>query len=209
MADQGRGGLVGNLPMGVKLAAVGLLIHYLMKNRDQGAAPAGAQGGGGLGDILGGLFGGGRQGPPAAGSTGGGGLGGLLGGGGGGLGGLLGGGGGLGGLLGGLAGMLGGLRRQGLAEEVDSWVSTGPNRPVSPDRLASAFDPDEIDAAARQAGTDRGTLMDAVSQMLPEVVDRMTPQGELPRQGAGAGGDAGAIDDLLGSMGLRGGDPRR
>jgi uncharacterized protein YidB (DUF937 family) len=194
MAETGRGGLVGNLPTAVKLAAIGLLIHQLMKHRGEGAAtapaPAGQQGGGGLGDVLGGLLGG----KPGAAGAGGGILGGLLQG---------------GGLLGGLAGMLGGLRRQGLADEVESWVSTGPNRAVPPDRLAPAFDPRELDEAARQAGTDRGTLLDAVSQVMPEVVDRLTPQGRVETRQADDRGDAGALDSLLAGLGMGGAAPRR
>ncbi len=192
MAGTGQGGLGGNLPTAVKMAAIGLLIHQMMKSRDQGAAPAGQQGGG-LGDILGGLLGGGRQAQPGPGGQGGDILGGILGGG------------GLGGLLGGLGGMLGGLRQQGMAEEVDSWIASGPNRPVPADKLAPAFDPAALDQAAREAGTDRGTLMDAMSRMLPEVVDRMTPQGRLPA--ADTQDDAGAFGSLLGSLGL--GAPRR
>jgi uncharacterized protein YidB (DUF937 family) len=49
--------------------------------------------------------------------------------------------------------------------------------------------------------------MEAISGMLPDVVDRMTPQGRLPREDEPA--DAGALDHLLGSLGLGGQDPRR
>ena len=48
-------------------------------------------------------------------------------------------------------------------------------------------------------------MMDALSRMLPEVVDRMTPQGQVPHPEAQ--GDAGAFDSLLGSLGI--GSPRR
>jgi uncharacterized protein YidB (DUF937 family) len=156
------GGLAGGLSGGVKMAAVGLLIHQLMKHAQSeraagGDAPPSARDsdpttGGGLGSILGGLFGGGT---PA--STGGG-LGGLLGGapgsGGGGLGALLGGG-GLGALLGGLGGMLGGMREKGLGQHVDSWVSPGANQPVSARDIETAFDPRELDEAARRPGPTR------------------------------------------------------
>lgn len=196
------GGLAGGLPNGVKLAAVAFLIHQLMKQRgaaDQapgGMAPAGMGqgGGGGLGDILGSLLGGAGGGGLGAGS------GGMQGGG---LGGLLAGGGGLGGLLGGLAGMLGGMRGRGLSQQVDSWVSPNENQPVSAQDLEQHFDPRDLDEAAQQAGTDRASLLEELRHVLPQFVDRMTPQGTLPQPGAepqasGGSGDLGSVmDDIL------------
>jgi uncharacterized protein YidB (DUF937 family) len=179
------GGLAGNLPGGVKLAAIALLIHQLMKHARAEGRTAPQQDEGGLGGLLGGLFGGGSPGT-ASGRDGG-------------LGGLLGGlsGGGLGGLVGGLGGLLGGLRGQGLGEQVDSWVNPGPNRPVSTQELERSFDPQELDEAARRAGTDRGTLLQELSAMLPQAVDRMTPQGTLPQREEELGGGLG---DLLAGL---------
>ena len=212
LSGKGGSGLAGGLSGGVKLAAVGLLVHQLMKHARSERAAGGAvpqardedpTTGGGLGSILGGLFGGG--GTPAA-TAGGGGLGGLLGGGsgGGGLGTLLGGG-GLGGLLGGLGGMLGGMRDKGLGQHVDSWVSPGANQPVSAREIESAFDPQELDEAARRAGTDKESLLNELSRLLPQFVDRATPRGQVPQREDELGG--GGFGGLLGS--LFGGDADR
>jgi uncharacterized protein YidB (DUF937 family) len=235
-----RSGVAGGLPGGVKLAAVALLLHQLMKHARAGQAQAtpgegvppttttAATPGGGLGDLLGGLLGGGGAGAGAGGTrtaaTGGGGglgdlLGGLLGGGGGGgraaaqggggLGGLLGAG-AAGGLLSGLGGLLRNLHNQeGLGPKVDSWVRPGPNQPVSPQELEPAFDPEELDQAAQRAGTDRGAVLDELSRMLPQAVDRMTPQGHLPQREEEMGG--GGLGGLLGSLlgGNAGAAPRR
>ncbi|MCG7360754.1 YidB family protein [Roseomonas sp. ACRSG] len=197
------GGLAGGLPNGVKLAAIAFLIHQLMKQRGAEAQTPGGmaqgpggvpqsgmgQGGGGLGEILGSLLGG--AGGGMAGGPAGGGLGGLLGGGGGGL----------GGLLGGLAGMLGGMRGRGLSQQVDSWISPHENQPVSTQDLEQQFDPRELDEAAQQAGTDRASLLEELRQVLPQFVDRMTPQGTLPQHGAepqGGSGDLGSVmNDIL------------
>ncbi len=183
------GGLAGGLSGGLKMAAVALLVHQLMKHSrsSTAGAPGAGSAGGGLGGLLGGLFGGGGTASgasqPGAGQAGG-------------LGGLLGGG-GLGGLLGGLGGMLGGLRSHGLSQEVDSWVAPGPNRPVSPEQLRQAFDPQELDEIARRAGTDRDSLLEAVSQVLPRFVDSATPQGRLPQDEQEAGGDFSSLLDSL------------
>lgn len=195
------GGLGGSLPSGVKMAAVALLIHQLMKHRQGQASPqtqAEAGAGGGLGGLLGGLFGGGAPGGQASGRGGGmvggqdaGGLGGVLGS-------LLGGAGG--GLLGGLGGLLSGMRGHGLGQQVDSWVAPGANQPIAPHELERSFDPRELEEAAQRAGTDRGTLLQELSAMLPQAVDRMTPHGRVPQQEAdlGGGGLGGLISSLLG-----------
>jgi len=134
--------------------------------------------GGGLAEILGGLLGGGQG---AGGQIPGGGLGG-----------------GMGGLLGGLAGMLGGMRRQGFAEEVDSWVAPGSNREVSVRVVEQEFDPAELDAVAQRLGTDRQTLLEALRQTLPEMVDRLTPQGRVPEREEEMG--QGNVGEVLGSL---------
>jgi uncharacterized protein YidB (DUF937 family) len=109
-------------------------------------------------------------------------------------------GGGLSGVVGGLGGMLSGLRGHGLESKVDSWVKPGPNQAVSPRELESAFEPGELDDIARRTGVDRGQLLDALSKVLPQMVDRMTPQGRLPQHEAdlGAGGFDGLLRGVLG-----------
>jgi uncharacterized protein YidB (DUF937 family) len=193
-------GVAGGLPTGVKLAAAALLAHQLMKHAqsergaDDAAPTAGSRGG--LGDLLGSLLGqqGGAlpTGGPGAPASGGG-LGGVLGG-------LLG-----GGALGGLGGLLGGLRDQGLGHKVESWVGHGENQAVAPHEVERAFDSADLDEAARRAGTDRGTLLDELSRMLPGMVDGMPPQGRLPQRGEeiGGGGIGGLLGRLLGGGGGR------
>jgi uncharacterized protein YidB (DUF937 family) len=150
------------------------------------------QGGGGLGDILGGMLGGGaaRQGMP----SGGGGLGDILGGmlsggarqapGGGGLGDLLGpllGGAAAGGALnGGLRKMIEDMQQNGQGDAAQSWVGSGSNKSVDPNDLANAIGLDDIDAVAKQTGMPREQLLSELSQHLPEFVNRLTPDGRLP-----------------------------
>ncbi len=200
----GGGGLTGGMSNAAKLAAGALLVHQLMKHaRGDAASGGGGMTGGGMGGMLGGLLGGSTAGAgsmgtgAAGGGMSGGGLGGLLGGAG--LGALLSGG-GLGSLIGGLGGMLGNLRGQGLGSQVDSWVSPGPNQQVSAQDLERGFDPGELDEAARQAGTDRGSVLQEMSGLLPQLVDRATPQGSMPsrEEDVGHGGLGGLLSGLLG-----------
>ena len=95
--------------------------------------------------------------------------------------------------------VLEGLRSRGLGRQVDSW-SRGENHPLAPHELENAFNPAELDEAAQHAGTDRGTLLNELSQMLPGTVDRMTPGGRIPQRGEdlGQGGIGGLLGHLLG-----------
>ncbi len=100
--------------------------------------------------------------------------------------------------MGGLSDLLQQFQQAGLGNKADSWVSGGENEPVAPDELASVFPPGQIEQWARQAGTDPQSLLAILSQALPHVVDRMTPQGQVPPAAAPQAGqpevpDLGAI----------------
>lgn len=101
--------------------------------------------------------------------------------------------------LGGLGALLQQLQQGGLGEAAQSWVSTGQNQPVSADQLQAALGADKIGALAQQVGLDPGDLAGQLAQYLPQVVDQLTPGGQLP---AGGGGDGGGADlgGLLGNV---------
>lgn len=108
------------------------------------------------------------------------------------------------GALGGLAGLVEQFSRAGLGEQARSWVGTGQNLPVSPDQLGQVFGGDMLQGMARQLGMNQGDLLGQLSQMLPQVVDQLTPQGRIPQ------GDIGGMGDLGGLLGgLLGGGARR
>ena len=89
------------------------------------------------------------------------------------LGGASGGGGGLGGLL-------GQLQRSGFGAQADSWVSRGTNKPISPEAMSEIFGQDGLEQISRQAGVTEEEASRGLSELLPEVVDRMTPDGQVP-----------------------------
>ncbi len=105
-------------------------------------------------------------------------------------------GGGLGG-LGGLAGMVEKFQQSGLGDVASSWVSAGANRPVSGEQLQSVFGNDMIAQIAQQLGMSHGDTLGQLSQMLPEVVDKLTPGGQMPSTDQS---QAGNLGDLIGSM---------
>ena len=85
-----------------------------------------------------------------------------------------------GGLLGGLGGLLDKLQKGGLSDVANSWVGSGPNQPVSPGQLGSALGPDIIKTLAQRTGLSEDDLTRQLSQVLPGVVDNLTPSGRLP-----------------------------
>jgi uncharacterized protein YidB (DUF937 family) len=87
---------------------------------------------------------------------------------------------GAGGLLGGLGGLLDKLQNGGLGNAINSWIGHGQNQPVSPGQLGSALGPDLIKMLAQRSGMSEEEITKQLSQILPGVVDKLTPQGRLP-----------------------------
>jgi uncharacterized protein YidB (DUF937 family) len=87
---------------------------------------------------------------------------------------------GAGGLLGGLGGLLDKLQKGGLGNVANSWIGSGQNLPVSPSTLGPALGPDIIKTLAQRTGLSEEELTRQLSQILPGVVDKLTPAGRLP-----------------------------
>lgn len=97
------------------------------------------------------------------------------------LGGLLGAGGAGAMLNNGLGELVDRFNQAGQGQKADSWVRPGPNEDVAPNELEQALGPQVIDAIARQTGLSREDLLARLSKVLPEAVDRYTPDGRLGR----------------------------
>ena len=101
---------------------------------------------------------------------------------------------------GGLDGILGKLRAGGLGDEVDSWVSTGTNAPVEPDRLATALGPDTVQKLSAGSGLDINQLLPLLAMFLPQIINALTPNGQVPSGGLN-GATGGGLGDLGGMLG--------
>ncbi|MEK1889252.1 MAG: YidB family protein [Phyllobacterium sp.] len=103
----------------------------------------------------------------------------------GGLGGLLGGlfgSGGTQGVSGGLGDLLESFTGSGNRDVADSWVQTGPNKPVETTQISDALGSDVIDQLANQTGLSRDELLTRLKAVLPTAVDKLTPLGRVPTQ---------------------------
>ncbi|PAP95150.1 YidB family protein [Mesorhizobium wenxiniae] len=81
---------------------------------------------------------------------------------------------------GGLGDILDRLRNAGAGDQVDSWVGTGSNRPVQRDQVEKAIDPQTLSDLAEQTGLSRDELIDRLTRELPDAVDKLTPDGQMP-----------------------------
>ena len=83
-------------------------------------------------------------------------------------------------VLGGLGELMEQFRTAGQARKAESWVSTGQNEPIDEREMEQALGPELIERLTRQTGLDREELLRRLTQTLPQTVDKLTPEGQLP-----------------------------
>ncbi|MFI4929231.1 MAG: YidB family protein [Burkholderiales bacterium] len=98
---------------------------------------------------------------------------------------------------GGLNGLIAGFQRSGLGDVMSSWISTSENQPIAPHQLGQVLGPDALSALTRQTGGQSGDVLGQLVQLLPQVIDQLTPHGQVPASGLGN------TSDLLGMLGPR------
>jgi len=81
---------------------------------------------------------------------------------------------------GGLPGIISKLQQGGLGSQANSWVGTGQNMPVSGDQLSRALGAGNLGQLAQQFGLSHGDASSGLAQMLPQIIDQMTPHGQVP-----------------------------
>ncbi len=81
---------------------------------------------------------------------------------------------------GGLQGVMNEFERKGLGPTVQSWIGTGPNQPISADQVQQALGPDLLQQLSAKSGLSVQELTQKLSQVLPQAVDRLTPDGKIP-----------------------------
>lgn len=96
---------------------------------------------------------------------------------------------------GGLGGLVSKFEEAGLGDAIQSWIGGGPNQPVSGDQVTSALGAGTVSDIAARLGVDPGDAANQLSQMLPGLINHLTPEGQAPAQGLGNG------EDLMGMLG--------
>jgi len=101
----------------------------------------------------------------------------------------------LGNSLGGLGGLINAFQRNGMGDQMQSWIGTGQNMPISPDQLQQVLGQGTLGQIAQQLGLSPQASASGLSELLPQLIDRLTPNGQVPQ------GDLGDIADIMVRLG--------
>ena len=99
---------------------------------------------------------------------------------------------------GGIGGLMQKFSGHGLGDLVKGWVSNGPNPPPTPQNIEQVFGADQLQQIASQTGLDPSQISGHIAEILPQLVDKLTPHGE-PVEGAGL--QSGLASLLQGGLG--------
>ena len=97
----------------------------------------------------------------------------------------------------GLNGLMQQFEQQGLGHLMQSWVGNGTNLPISPEQVQQVLGNQYVQQFAQQHGIDLNTASATIAQLLPQLVNHVTPDGQVPPQGQVQG----LISGLLGQLG--------
>lgn len=81
---------------------------------------------------------------------------------------------------GGLQGLIATFQQQGLGDIIASWIGNGDNLPISGEQVLAVFGSGQIQEVAEKLGLSLNDASGAVAGMLPQVVDKLSPGGQLP-----------------------------
>lgn len=96
---------------------------------------------------------------------------------------------------GGLGGLMGKFQQAGLGEAMGSWIGSGANQSVSAEQMGDALGEGTVGHIAATLGVSHGEAAGQLAQLLPEIINHLTPDGQAPEGGLGGSGD------LMGMLG--------
>jgi uncharacterized protein YidB (DUF937 family) len=82
---------------------------------------------------------------------------------------------------GGLATLVQGFQQSGLGDIISSWISTGENLPISPAQIQSGLGSGPLQQFASSVGLSPEGASSKLAEILPAIIDRLTPDGQLPQ----------------------------
>ena len=83
---------------------------------------------------------------------------------------------------GGLSGLVQTFHDKGLGELMSSWTGTGSNLPISADQIKQALGSDTVQKIAQKVGISQDIASLHLSELLPQIIDKLTPNGQVPTQ---------------------------
>ncbi len=81
---------------------------------------------------------------------------------------------------GGIQGLIQTFKEKGLGDAMSSWISTGENQPVSGEQIQHALGGSFIQQIAQQLGSSKSEVSGSLSNLIPQIIDKLTPTGTLP-----------------------------
>lgn len=84
---------------------------------------------------------------------------------------------------GGIAGLMQNFQQYGLGNLLQSWISTGHNLPVSAEQIQQVLGHQQVAQIADQAGLSHEEASNGLALLLPQIVDKLTPNGQIPQSG--------------------------
>ncbi len=102
---------------------------------------------------------------------------------------------------GGLPGLLSKFSQSGLGDAFSSWVGTGKNAGISPAQIINALGHDQVHNVAAKLGTNAEDASGFLATYLPQIIDRLTPSGQVPAGSENSQGLAALLPTLLKSLG--------
>ena len=98
---------------------------------------------------------------------------------------------------GGLSGLAEAFQQKGLGDIVSSWIGTGQNLPVSADQIQHVLGNEQIQAFAQKAGISTEAAGPRLAELLPGIVDKLTPGGQIPQGGDLMSSGMGFLKNLM------------
>jgi uncharacterized protein YidB (DUF937 family) len=84
---------------------------------------------------------------------------------------------------GGLESLVETFKGKGVGDIISSWIGTGENQPISGNQLLNVLGNDQIRAMAEKLGMSHQETSSGLANLLPEIIDKLTPNGQLPEKG--------------------------
>jgi len=81
---------------------------------------------------------------------------------------------------GGLSGLAQMFKDKGLGDTISSWISTGNNLPVSADQIKKALGADKVQEISQNVGVSEEETSTGLASLLPDIIDKLTPDGKVP-----------------------------